>query len=208
MDAGEHLDLDRLLAVAEGDAAAAQAARPHLAGCARCTAEVARLRSFIAAVGDELLAARPGCLSPDELATLPPGADTDHAHLRDCPLCYEEWQSLLDLEAHRAFGADAPPLARSLLFQQADRFAYAAAGDGLELLLAEGAEASGEVAGVKVTLRVADSELRVNVAAGASGPLRLLLTNDLFTKRQALAAGESRTPLASWKQAKVEAGAA
>lgn len=204
MVSGAHLDLDLLLSIAEGELSAARVADGHLAGCPACQAELARLRSFVAAVGEELLEARPGCMTPDEIATLAPGAEVDHPHLADCPLCREEWQALLALEAARNLGADAGPFVRPQLFERGGRDLYAARG-AFEVDLREGAERAGTVANAKVSLRVAAGEILLRVEGTPTNPLRLLLESDLLEKRLDLAPGELRLPLAGWKRAKVEA---
>lgn len=204
MVSGAHLDLDQLLSIAEGELSAARAAGAHLAGCPACQAELARLRSFVAAVGEELLETRPGCMTPDEIATLAPGAEADHPHLADCPLCREEWQALLAFEAARTLAAHTGPFVRPQLFERGGRELYAARG-AFEVDLREGAERAGTVASAKVSLRVAAGEILLRVEGTPTNPLRLLLESDLLEKRLDLAPGELRLPLAGWKRAKVEA---
>ena len=200
---GAHLDLDLLLSVAEGEPDAARVAGPHLAGCPVCRAEVARLRSFVAAIGEELLEARPGCMTPDELASLAPGAEVDHPHLADCPLCREEWQALLALEAQRALALGEGPFVRPQLFERGGRELYAGRGV-FEVELKEGAERTGTVAGAKVSLRVGAGEIVVRVEGTPEKPLHLLLESDLLEKKLDLAPGELRLPLARWKKARIE----
>lgn len=206
MAAGGHLDLDLLLSVAEGEQEAAREAGPHLEGCPLCRNEVARLGSFVRAIGEELLESRPGCLSTDELATLAPGADADHPHLADCPLCHEEWQALLALEARRALAAGEGAFVRPELFERGGRELYAGRG-ALEIEVTPGAARSGTIAGARVSLRVEGQELVVRIESAPEKPLRLRLESDVVEKRIDLVPGVTRLPRARWRRARVEPAA-
>lgn len=206
MAQGAHLDIDLLLSVAEGEVEGTDAATDHLAGCPVCRAEVARLRSFVTAIGEELLESRPGCLSTDELATLAPGADADHPHLADCPLCREEWQALLALEARRALAAGEGAFVRPELFERGGRELYAGRG-ALEIEVEPGSARSGTLAGARVSLRVEGEALVVRIEGEPEKPLRLRLESDVVEKRIDLAPGETRLPRARWRRARVEPAA-
>lgn len=203
MTFGGHPDLDLLLSVAEGDAAASREARAHLAGCAACRGEVARLRGFLAAVAEELLESRPGCLSTDEIAALPGSAEA-HPHLADCPLCREERQALLALEADRQLDLGQGGFVRSTLFERVEGLSKVAAVGALEIELPGGGERRGTAAGVSVRLFVEGTELVVEIDGAPQRALCLLLSNPLLEKRLDLAPGEMRVPIGGWKRASVE----
>lgn len=202
-----HLAAELLLDVALGEVAAAREALPHLRQCAACRARLSEARAFVEATREELVESRPGCLTSDEIASLPAGAEADHPHLKECSLCREEHAAWLAFEARRDLGLDERPMFRPDLVTRGGTALYAAGGEAIELELAEGAETAGAIAGVRVSLRVESGELVVTVDGAPKAPLRLKLETAVLERRMDLAPGETRLPAGRWKKATVLEGA-
>ena len=202
------LDIDALLTVASGEAESET--RSHVAGCEPCRRRVGELQAFLTTVRDELLEQRPECPTPEELAQLPPGAEHDDPHLRQCPLCRQEVRMLFDLESAQRLGtesADLPmggPFYRPSPVIQGGTFAYQRSTGQAELLLESGRQGSFEVAGALVALRCEGSELIVRVEGSPRTALVLVLNNDLLEKQIPLTSTELRVPKDGWGRASVE----
>ncbi|MCP4659755.1 MAG: hypothetical protein GY856_30500 [bacterium] len=207
MELHQHPDQDTLLSVAAGDSQAARTAARHLAGCGRCLARVAELRGVLDTASDELLELRPDCPPPHELALIPPGGESDHPHVRHCPLCREEVRLLFELETQErldiAIGDG--PFIRPELVEYAAAMAYQAAEDSSELALRQGAETAVAIGGATVRMRVAGGELVVELEGRPEGELYLLLSDDLLEKRVPLARATLRVAVGRWKRANVAA---
>lgn len=198
-----HLASELLLDVALEHVESAREALPHLRTCETCRAELARLRALVAATQDELADSRPGCLTTDELADLPAGAEIDHPHLQECALCREEHQGLRSLDASRNPEFESRPWIRPDPITASGTAFYAAAGDVIELDLEEGAETSGALAGARISLRVVGEELVVTVEGTPKARLRLKLETAVLERRIDLSSVETRVAVRRWKKATV-----
>ncbi len=206
MSIGEHPDLDVLLSATEGESGALRAVRPHLADCESCRDRVARLRGVLAAATEELLDLRPECLSADELALLPPGAEHDDPHLRDCPLCREELRLLFDFETEERLGfalSEGSFFRPEFLERGPAAVLYQRAGEPLEIALEEGRELEATVEGARVRLRCAGGELTARVEGKVGEGLVLVLSNEALEKRVTLGAGEVRLAVGRWRRVRV-----
>jgi hypothetical protein len=206
----EHPSNDLLLDLAAGDGETTT--HLHVEGCDPCQRRLEDLRHYLAVVRAELLELRPSCPSTDELADLPPGAEHDHAHLRECPLCREEVRLRFAAESAGRLGGDLDlptdmPFYRAAPVVAAGGFAYQRAGGAVEMLLEEGRTAEVTIAGVTVTLRCADGELTAELSGAPERPLLLVLSNELLEKRIPLGAEGLRTGCGVFRRARVEAGA-
>ena len=209
MSTTPHPPQDALLQFAAGDTDPATGA--HVEGCPPCRERLGALRTFLHTVRDDLLEARPGCLSPDDLARLPPGAEYDDPHLRQCPLCRHEVRMLMDVESAGRLGTDVDGELPAALFYRPSpvvaggTFAYQRGAGPVEWVIAEGEEKELTVEGSTVRLRCAGGELVAEVVAG--GPaVALALSNDLLEKRVPLAPGEQRIAAAGFKRVRLELG--
>jgi len=201
-----HPSRDSLAAAAAGDPEARRSLAPHLATCAACRGELARLFGILDAATDELVRSRPGCPSPELLAELPPGAEETDPHVRSCPLCQEELRLLRHLETARALehGLAAGGLRRPKVTMRSELpRAAAAPGAVARLELREGARAETTVAGVTVRLAVAGGELVVELEGEPGALLELLLENDLLQRKVSLAVGRTVLPVGSFTRATV-----
>lgn len=200
-----HPDLDRLLAVAEGDHAALVEVSAHIAMCFNCRARLAEVRGVMAAVSDELLADRSACPPPQELAMIPPGAARDIPHFSTCPLCRAEIEVLDEFVAwevvDRAF-VTGPP-ARPDRVIRGERALFQDAASTLRLELKSGAQAAGIVAGARVSLEVRAGILEVAVATPPTEPLVLVLENEVLVKRLPIRDPRLSVQVAYWTSARV-----
>lgn len=207
MEPSQHPDQDTLLSVAAGDPQAVRMAASHLAECERCLTRVAELCSVLEAAADELLDLRPDCPPPHELALIPPGGESDHPHVRHCPLCREEVRLLCEHETRERLdlAISDGPFIRPELVEYAASMAYQAAEDPAELPLRQGAETTVAIAGVTVRMRIADEELIIEREGHPDGELILVLSDDLLEKRVPLVRATLRIAVGRWKRARVAA---
>lgn len=201
-----HASLDDLLSVAGGDLDLSKSLAPHIAACGTCRDYLAWLRGFNEALGEEILASRPGCPSPDELATISPGGDTEHAHVGSCPLCQEELDALWSLQRDRAseFEIDGSTFIPPPLLVDVPAAVYRSGAIPLRLELTEGAELDAPVAGVEVSLQVHEGMIVTKLSAEPEHPVYLVLSDEVLDKRTALTTSECREPVGSWTRARIE----
>lgn len=206
MEAARHPDSGVLTALAAGDPELAAGVADHVAGCEICAGRVAELRGVLEAAAEELLDMRPDCLSPEDLATIPPGGEWEHPHVRECPLCQEEIRLLYAFETQERLGVsleDAPFL-RPELFEPARSFAYLESEGPLELTLRPGASSEGQIAGATVRLRVVVQELVVEVEGEPAQELVLVLSDDVLEKRLPLPGATLNVNAGRWLRARLE----
>ncbi len=197
---------DELLQAAAGDPAERLRIAPRLVHDRAAREEVAGWLGVLDAATDELALTRPGCPTPEMLAELPPGAEADHPHIGQCPLCCQELDLIRALETRRIIGeswAVAPPIRPQRLVQRSQAYLMAAPGETLTIQLKPGATASGKVAGASVKLAVGEDVLTVEVAGEATGPLELVIENQALVRRVRLGPGSTEVAKKSWQQATV-----
>lgn len=203
-----HPDDDLLLLACEGDPAALREIRAHLPDCEPCRGRVARLRGVLAAAAEELLASRPECPGPDELALVPPGSEDGHPHVKDCPLCREEVRMLFELESERRMGftLEHGPFVRPELLQRgAGPALYQASGEPFEMALDDGAALAGPVADGRVRLRCAGGELRAAAEGAVPETLVLVLSDAVLEQRvRWVTSGELRIAVGRWRSVRLE----
>jgi len=207
MEPRPHPDCDTLLSVAAGDPRATREAARHLAECEPCLARLAELRRVLEAASEELLDLRPDCPPPHELALIPPGGESDHPHVRHCPLCREEVRLLFEFETRErlqiAIGDG--PFVRPELVEGAATMAYQTAEAASELPLRHGAETAVAIGGATVRMRVAGEELVVELDGRPEGELVVVLSDDLLEKRVSLAKATLRIAVGRWKRVRIAA---
>ena len=168
------------------------------------------LRRYMAVVRAELLEMRPACPSTDELANLSPGAEYDHPHLQECPLCREEVRLRFAAESSEHLGLDDlpadAPFYRAMPVVAAGAFAYQRAGGTAEMVLEEDRTFETVVGGVTVSLRCAEGQLEAKLSGAPEQDLFLVLSNDLLEKRILLPAEGLSAACGVFRRARVEAG--
>ncbi len=197
---------DELLQAAAGDPAERQRIAPRLGQDQAAREKLAGWLGVLAAAADEMALTRPGCPPPELLAELPPGAEADHPHIAQCPLCGQELDLIRTLETRRIIGeswAVAPPIRPQRLVQRTQDYLMAAPGETLTIQMRPGARASGEVAGVRVELAVDENVLTVEVAGEATHPLELVAENQALVRRVRLRPGSNEVARKSWQEATV-----
>lgn len=206
----DHPDVDLLLSACEGEPDALREVRAHLEDCAACRGRVGELRGVLAAAAEELLALRPECPSPDELALLPPGSEDDHPHLRDCPLCRQEIRFLAALESERRLGftfEEGAFVRPELVERGAGGAFYQKPGDppALEMELTDGAELTTAIGDGEVVLHCDGGELVARASGEMPETLVLLLSDASLEKRVRWStAGELRLEVGRWRRVRVE----
>jgi len=204
---GDHPDRELLAAAAAGDPEARAAVTPHLASCAECRDALAGMQAALEAAGDVLATERPGCLAPEVLAAIPPGAEADYPHLETCPLCRTELETLREVESARLMGAafaDGTPVRPERMVAAAGAFLNAAPGAAERLALRPGARLVRRVEDAEVSLEVHDGKLLVEVRGEPRRPLVLVLENDVLERRISLGPGRVVIPAARWSHASIQ----
>ncbi len=204
MESPGHMERDTLIGIAAGDPDLGAAAAAHVAGCGLCSQQVADLLGALDAAAEELRELRPDCLSAEDLASIPPGGEWDHPHVRDCPVCREEIGLLFGFETQERLGIaiDDGIFVRPELLESAASMGYAAEGP-FELQIRPGAEIVRTVAGSTVRLRVEGQELLANLQQPPESEIILVLSDDLLERSLQLVHSKSRIPLGRWKRASV-----
>lgn len=210
MSTTPHPPIETLLHFAAGEADTETGT--HVDACTPCRQRLGELRGFLNTVRDEFLETRPECPSTDELARLPPGAEHDDPHLRQCPLCRQEVRMLFEVESAARLGTEVGDVPLGGLFYrpspmvQGGGFAYQRGASPAEWAIAVDGEKELTVAGATVRLRCVGGgtggELIVDVTE-AGEPLALALSNEVLEKRIPLVAGEQRVAVGGWKRVRV-----
>jgi hypothetical protein len=196
----EHLTLECLLAAAAGDKKQRRVVAAHATDCAQCRDELARVLGLAEGAPDELIASRPGCPAPEQLAGIPAGGEWDDPHVADCPLCRQELDLIRSLQAKELTSQawDGPLLRTHPLVTQTSTYIQDGPGESIRLELKPGAECQGKLAGALVKLSV-DRQTIVIEIKGPAEQLEAELQGPLLVRRLQLDQERTEIPLESWQ---------